>query len=189
MKSKPKAKTFPSKKILQILTGSIAAYKAGDLVRVLKEAGFQVTCVLTEAAKKFVTPLTLRAISGEPVYDDFFSPKTQYGVLHTSLAEESDLILISPASADFIARLAAGFADDLGSCIVLATRKPILIVPAMNDQMYQHPITQENILKLKSIGYQVMEPVVGHLVCGREAIGHIPSDADILQTVQRLLKK
>lgn len=179
------------KTILHILTGSVAAYKAGDLIRDLRDQGAKVICVMTKAARHFVTPLVLRALSGNRVYqeDDFFSSETPYDVLHTSLGEESDLILIAPASADFIAKLACGFAEDLASCTVLAARKPVLIVPAMNDQMYDHPITQSNIKKLKSIGHQFIDPIEGHLVCGKEAVGHVADSKKILVLIQSALKK
>ncbi|MBI3313228.1 MAG: hypothetical protein HYZ83_03245 [Candidatus Omnitrophica bacterium] len=169
----PKEKRLKDKVVLHVLTGSIAAYKTGDLIEALRGEGARVICVMTESAKKFITPLTLRAISGNPVYHDFFSPDTPYDVLHTSLAEQADLILVAPASANFIARLAAGMADDLASCTILAARSPVAIAPAMNDQMYAHPLTQKNIQILKSISYHFIDPVKGHLVCGKEALGHI----------------
>ncbi len=187
-KLSPKAKSQRPKTVVHILTGSIAAYKAGDLVQDMREAGLRVVCVMTESAKQFITPLVLRAISGERVYSEFFSADTPYSVLHTSLAEEADAILVSPASADFIAKLAAGMADDLGSCILLAARKPVILAPAMNDHMYTHPITRQNIQKLKSIGYHFVNPVEGHLVCGKEAIGHISSNSAILQTLKKHLR-
>ncbi len=186
-KKKRTTTSLQHKTILHVLTGSIAAYKAGDLIQDLRDQGAKVLCVMTESAKKFVTPLTIRAISGQPVYHDFFSAETPYDVLHTSLAEQADLILVAPASANFIARLAAGFCDDLASCVILAAQSPVLLVPAMNDRMYQHPLTQENIGKLKAIGYHIMDPVVGHLVCGKEAIGHISDNAAILQRIRNSL--
>ena len=188
-KAKPRARRLARKTILHILTGSIAAYKAGDLIQELREEGARVVCVMTESAKQFVTPLVLRALSGEKVYHDFFSAETPYDVLHTSLAEEADLILVAPASADFIARLAAGLASDLASCIILAARRPIAIVPAMNDQMYEHPITQQNIQKLRTIGYHFIDPIHGHLVCGREALGHISENGTILDRLETLVLK
>lgn len=187
--SRQKAKNLARKTILHIISGSIAAYKAGDLIQELRESGARTVCILTEAAKKFVTPLTVRALSGEPVYHDFFSPDTEYAVLHTSLAEQADLILVAPASANFIARLAAGLADDLASCTVLASQAPVVIVPAMNDQMYRNPITQSNIQKLMDLGYQFVLPVEGHLVCGKEAIGHIAANETIIQLAERVLMK
>ena len=187
-KSSPKAKSLQNKTILHILTGSIAAYKSGDLVQLLREEGARVVCVMTECAKIFATPLTLRAISGERVYHDFFSPDTPYDVLHTSLAEEADLVLVAPASANFIARLAAGMANDLASSIILVTRRPVVLVPAMNDQMYTHPLTQANINRLKDIGYRFIDPIVGHLVCGKEAMGHISDPSQIATVLKSLLR-
>lgn len=171
--------------VIHILTGSIAAYKAGDLVQEMRRSGLRVVCVMTESAKQFITPLVLRALSGERVYHEFFSPDTPYDVLHTSLAEEGDAILVAPASADFIARLAAGMASDLGSCIILAAKKPIIIAPAMNDNMYNHPLTQQNIKKLKAIGYHFIDPIKGHLVCGKEAIGHISEPSTIISVLKK----
>ena len=186
-KSNPRSKSLLRKTVLLIVSGSIAAYKIGDLITLLRDQGARVLCVMTESAKHFVTPLVLRALSGERVYQDFFSADSPYDVLHTSLANEADLILGAPASADFIARLAAGMADDLATCIVLAAQKPILLVPAMNDQMYSHPLTQQNIQKLKDIGYHFVYPVHGHLVCGKEAMGHISEPKVILQQLTRVL--
>lgn len=185
---KQSQKSLKNKKLLLIITGSIAAYKAGDLVSDLRQTGAKVTCVLTDCAKQFVTPLTLRALSGQKVYHDFFSQDSPYDVLHTSLAEEADLVIVCPASANFIARLAAGFANDLASCCVLASSKPVLIVPAMNDHMYRHPLTQKNIKVLRhEAGYHFLDPIVGHLVCGKEAVGHVAENTSIIQTIQGMI--
>lgn len=181
------AKRLKQKTLLLIVTGSIAAYKVADLVQILREEGAWVVCVLTEAAKKFVTPLTLRAVSGEAVYDDLFTAHSPYDVIHTSLAELADLILIAPASANFIARLAAGLANDLASSILLASERPVLLAPAMNDQMYRNPVTQENIEKLKKIGYRFAEPIQGHLICGKEALGHVSDPETIADQVVEIL--
>lgn len=183
MNKAKKVKRLPHKTVLHILTGSIAAYKAGDLIQIMREEGARVICVLTESAKQFVTPLVIRALSGERVYDEFFATDTPYDVLHTSLAEMADLILVAPASADFIAKLAHGLADDLASCILLAARRPVFIAPAMNEQMYRHPVTQENIQKLKRIGYRFIDPIEGPLVCGREAMGHISDSETIINSL------
>lgn len=188
-KASPRKNLPPSKTVVHIVTGSIAAYKAGDLVTELRENGLRVVCVMTESAKHFTTPLVLRALSGNPVFSDFFAADSPYDVLHTSLAEEADAVLVAPASADFIAKLAAGRADDLASCIILAAQKPVLLAPAMNDHMYNHPLTRQNIAKLKSIGYQFIDPVEGHLVCGREAIGHISEPSDIAARVRKTLSR
>ena len=187
---KPKSpKSLTGKTVVHILTGSIAAYKAGDLVQALRDAGARVICVLMDSAKQFVTPLTLRALSGNRVYHEFFAEDTPYDVLHTSLAEEADIIMVAPASADFISKLAVGAASDLASCIILAATKPVLIAPAMNDQMYQHPLTQKNLKTLREVGYQFIDPVEGHLVCGKEAIGHIAESEKIVGRVGQILKK
>lgn len=186
--SSPRAKSLKDKTVVHILTGSIASYKAGDLIQDLRQAGARVVCVMTECAKQFITPLTIRALSGEKVYHDFFSSELPYDVVHTSLAEEADLVLVAPASANFIARLAMGMASDLASSIILVTRRPIVIVPAMNDQMYTHPLTQKNIQTLKGIGYHFVDPVVGNLVCGKEAVGHISDTPSIIQRLEKLVK-
>lgn len=188
-KANLKRKKLHPKTVLHIVTGSIAAYKAADLIQALREEGARVLCVMTESAKHFVTPLVLRAVSGERVYHEFFSPDSPYPVVHTSLAEEADLILIAPASADFIARLAAGLADDLASCVILAAKCPVVIVPAMNDGMYENPITQENIRKLRRVGYHFIDPVKGYLVCGKEAVGHISENSTIVDTLSEILGK
>lgn len=183
----PRPGSLKGRKILLVITGSIAAYKIPDLIQFLRDKGARVTCVLTEAGKKFVTSLTVRAVSGEPVYEDFFTPHTPYDVIHTSLAEWADLILVAPASANFIARIAAGLAGDLASSILLASNRPVLLAPAMNDLMYQNPLTQENMAKLRRIGYRFADPVEGHLVCGREALGHISDTETITRQVAALL--
>lgn len=183
MKRPNPKRNFSKRTILHIITGSVAAFKVPDLIRDLREEGARVVCVMTPSARHFVTPLIVRAVSGNRVYEDFFATDTPYDVLHTSLAEEADAVMVAPASADFIARLRAGRADDLASCIILATRKPVMLVPAMNDQMYTHPITQENVEKLKSIGYHFVEPVVGKLVCGKEGVGHVAPNSEILDAL------
>ena len=185
-KAKPR-KNLRGKTVLHILTGSIAAYKIGDLIESLRGEGARLISVMTESAKKFVTPLVVRALSGGPVYHDFFASDTPYDVLHTSLAEQADLVLVAPASANFIARLASGLADDLASCTILATVKPVVLVPAMNDQMFHHPLTQRNIQRLREIHYHFVDPVKGHLVCGKEAMGHISEAATIVERVNALL--
>ena len=181
---KPRLK---NKTVLLVITGSIAAYKIPDLIQTLREEGARVVSVLTEAAKKFVTPLVVRAVSGEAVYDDFFTVHSPYDVIHTSLAELADLILVAPASANFIARIAAGLANDLASSIILAADRPVLLAPAMNDQMYRNSLTQENIQKLKKLGFQFTDPIEGHLICGKEALGHISEPETIIDRVVEIL--
>lgn len=183
-----RAKTLSKKKIVHILSGSIAAYKSPEISERLKQAGCDVACVLTAGAKKFVTADTLRALSGGDVYDDMWSAdfsaskvasESASNVIHTSLADWADLILIAPASADFLARAASGMADDLAACVLLASNCPVWWVPAMNDNMYKNPLTQANIEKLKKIGHHFIDPVEGQLVCGRKAVGHI-ADTDVI---------
>ena len=189
LKSKPKAKKLSGKTVLHILTGGIAAYKTPDLIKAMREEGARVVCVMTHCAKEFVTPTVLRTVSGERVYSEMFPQDAPYGVLHISLAELPDLVLVSPATANSIAKMATGISDDLASCLVLATRKPILIAPAMNDNMYMHPVTQKNIAQLKAIGYHFVDPVEGDLACGRVGVGHIAPQEDILASVLTLLSK
>jgi len=189
LRSKAKAKKLSNKTVLHILTGSIAAYKAPELVKKLRDEGARVVCVMTACAKEFVTPTVLRTVSGERVYSEMFPQDAPFGVLHTSLADLPDLVLVSPATANFIAKMATGVSDDLASCLVLATRKPILIVPAMNDNMYTHPVTQRNIAQLKALEYHFVDPIEGGLACGRVGVGHIAPDDIILDSVRNILSK
>ncbi len=189
LRSKPKAKKLSGKTVLHILTGSIAAYKAPELVKKMKDEGARVVCVMTACAKEFVTPTVLRTVSGERVYSEMFSQDAPFGVMHTSLADLADLVLVSPATANFIAKMATGISDDLASCLVLATRKPILVAPAMNDNMYTHPVTQKNIAQLKALGYHFVDPVEGDLACGRVGVGHIAPEESILAAVKNILSQ
>lgn len=189
LRSKRSPKKLSNKTVLLVLTGSIAAYKTPDLIKALKEAGAKVICVQTACSKEFVTETVLRTVSGERVYSEMFPKDASFGVLHISLADQPDVVLAAPASANFIAKLAAGLADDLASCLVLATRRPVLIAPAMNDHMYTHPLTQRNIAQLKAIGYGFIDPVEGELACGRTGWGHIASHEKILEAVADTIKK
>lgn len=184
---KQKQRSLKGRTILLCITGSIAAYRACDLVRQLRADGANVICLMTEAAKKFVTPLTFHSLSGNPVYADPFSEHEDWSVLHTTLADQASLILIAPATADILARLAGGFASDLITSVILASRATVLIAPAMNDNMFEHPITQENIQKLRKIGYRFVEPIEGDLVCGRIGVGHIADHTAVLEAVRKTL--
>ena len=186
LKKRPREKLL-SKKVLHILSGSIAAYKAPEISDKLRQSGCEVTCVLTTAAKKFVTKDTLRALSGKPVYDDMWAVDSPHDVLHTALAESADLILIAPASADFLARASMGMADDLATCVLLAATCPVWWAPAMNDNMFKNPLTQSNIERLKKNGHRFIDPIEGHLVCGRVALGHIADTETIVAVVTRAL--
>ena len=168
------------------ITGSIGAYRAADLVRHLKEAGYGVTCVLTQRALKFISPLTLQALSERKAHTDLFDPDSPH-ILHTTLADHAKLILVAPATANIIAKCANGLADDLLSCILLATRAKLLFAPAMNVHMWQHPTVQRNVTGLKRLGVRFVGPDVGKLACGYEAIGHLAETEDIVKAVRQLV--
>ena len=170
------------------ITGSIAAYKAGDLVRRLREHGYAVECVLTKEAAQFITPLTLQALSGRRVHTDLFSLEDPH-VLHTDLADHAKLLLIAPATANLIGKLAHGLADDLLTCLALATKAPVLLAPAMNVHMWQHATVRTNVTRLRTLGYHVVGPTHGALVCGYEALGHLAEVEEIVQAALKLLKQ
>ena len=170
------------------VTGSIGAYKAADLVRRLREAACAVTCILTKEACQFITPLTLQALSERKVYTDLFSLEDPH-VIQTRRADQASLVVIAPATANVIGKLANGFADDLLTCVALATKAPILIAPAMNVHMYQHPTVQQNLRRLRHLGYHVVGPEVGSLACGYEAIGHLADVEEIVRATLQLLPR
>lgn len=170
------------------VTASIAAYKACDIIRSLKEEGFEVTAVMTEEAKEFITPLTLASLTRNKVYSRMFSDPEDWEIEHISLADKADLILIAPATANIIAKLACGLGDDLLSSTILASRAPVLIAPAMNFKMFEHRLTQENIAKLKEIGYKFIGPKKGKLADGRIGIGHLADTEEIVKEAKKILK-
>ncbi len=169
------------------ITGSIAAYKAADLASQLTKAGHQVTCVLTKEALEFVTPLTLATLSRRPVISDLFAEKEGWQPGHIQLADEADLLLIAPATANVLAAMAHGFAQDALTAIALATRAPVLIAPAMNGKMWLHPATQRNVETLRGWGVQFIEPAEGLLACGYEGIGRLAPVEDILHRAGTVL--
>lgn len=174
-------------RIILGITGSIAAYKAADLASQLTKAGHKVTCVLTQSALEFVTPLTLSTLSKNPVITDLFAEKEGWQPGHIQLADEADLLLIAPASANVLASMAHGFANDALTAIALATRAPILIAPAMNGKMWQHAATQKNVETLRGFGAQFVEPAEGMLACGYEGVGRLAEIETILQAVEAVL--
>lgn len=174
-------------RIILGVTGSIAAYKAADLASQLTKAGHGVTCVLTKSALEFVTPLTLGTLSKNPVISDLFAEKEGWQPGHIQLADEADLLLVAPATANILAAMANGFAHDALSAIALATRAPILIAPAMNGKMWQHPATQKNVETLRGFGAQFVEPASGMLACGYEGVGRLAEVETILQAVAMVL--
>lgn len=176
------------KHVILGITGSIAAYKACDLIGLFRKNGFDVTCVLTKEAKEFVTPLTLETLSGNKAIDDMFALPENRAPLHTSLAEKADLIVVCPATANIIGKLASGICDDILSCTIFAAKAPVLLAPAMNDRMYRHKVIGKNIATLKDLGYKFIGPVKGHLACGYDAMGHLADTADIFKESRKLLK-
>jgi phosphopantothenoylcysteine decarboxylase/phosphopantothenate--cysteine ligase len=176
-----------AKTVLLIVTGGIAAYKTPELIRLLRRAEVGVTTVLTEAAKAFVTPLTLGSVSGGKIYSDLFDLTAEQEMGHIALGRVHDLILVAPATADFIAKLALGLAGDLATTTCLATNRPILIAPAMNVRMWEHPATQAHVATLRARGVMVVEPQEGEMACGEYGVGRMAEPADIWAAVQALL--
>jgi len=168
------------------VTGSIAAYKAADIASQLTKLGHEVTCVLTKEALEFVTPLTLQTLSRRPVISDLFAEKNGWQPGHFHLADSADLLLIAPATANVLASMAHGFANDALTAIALATRAPVLIAPAMNGKMWLHPATQQNVTTLKTWGHEFIEPAEGLLACGYEGVGRL---ADVGEIVERTKAK
>jgi phosphopantothenoylcysteine decarboxylase/phosphopantothenate--cysteine ligase len=169
------------------ITGGIAAYKAADLASKLTQAGARVETVMTAAAAKFITPLTLRNITHRPVVTDMFETASEWSEQHIALAEAADVIVIAPATANTIAGLAAGIADEMLGTVVLATEAPVIIAPAMNDKMYQNPVTQENLAKLKARGFAIIEPEYGRLASGKMGKGRLPETAKIIEVIEQVL--
>lgn len=178
-----------NKTVVLGITGGIAAYKAADIASKLTQAGARVETVMTEAATRFITPLTLRNITHRPVVTDMFEISSEYSEEHIALAEAADVVLVAPATANTIARLAAGIADDILGCVVLATESPIIIAPAMNDLMYKNTVTQENIAKLKARGVTEIEPEYGRLASGKMGQGRLPETPVIIKAVEQALDK
>jgi phosphopantothenoylcysteine decarboxylase/phosphopantothenate--cysteine ligase len=175
------------KRILLIVGGGIAAYKACELVRLCRKAGIGVTCVLTEAGAQFVTPMTLAALSENQVYTTLWDLKDEAEMGHIQLSREADLVVVAPATADLLAKMAAGLAGDLATTLLLATDKPVLAAPAMNVRMWQHAATRRNIARLRADGVTVLEPDEGPMACGEFGPGRLPEPEAILAAIQRAL--
>ena len=169
------------------ITGSIAAYKAVDIASKLTQTGTRVEVVMTESATRFISPLTLRSVVGRPVVTSMWELSSEFSIEHVALAEVADVVVIAPATASTIAHLAAGMADDMLTCTVLATKAPVIIAPAMNDNMYNNPITQENILKLKARGFIFVEPGYGRLASGKIGQGRLAEIDNILGIIRQIL--
>ena len=173
-------------RILLIVGGGIAAYKAAELIRLARKAGHSVTPVLTAGGAHFVTPMSLAALAESPVYTSLWDLKDEAEMGHIQLSRAADLILVCPATADLIARMAAGIADDLATTLLLATDKPVVVVPAMNVRMWQHPATQRNVARLRADGLTVLEPDDGPMACGEYGPGRLPEPADIMSRLPLL---
>lgn len=175
------------KEIVLGVCGGIAAYKAAELVRLYSKAGANVSVIMTEAAQEFITPLTFQTLSGRPVHTELFSLLQEQDIGHISLADRADLLVIAPATANLIGKLAAGIADDLLTTTVMACKAPVLLVPAMNNNMWENPICRRNVEQLQKAGYEVMEPATGMLACGWEGQGKMPEPQAIREQTQHLL--
>jgi len=172
------------KRVLLIIAGGIAAYKAIELIRRLRERGAAVRCILTSAGAQFVTPLTLSAISGDKVYGELFSLTDEAEMGHIQLSRDADLLVVVPATADLLARMAGGLANDLATTALLATDKPVLVAPAMNVRMWLHPATQRNIEQLRADGVRFVGPAEGDMACGEYGPGRMSEPAEILGAIE-----
>lgn len=179
--------TLAGRTIVVGMSGGIACYKACDVVRLLARAGATVRVVMTANAREFVTPLTVQTLSGHPVATETFDLTQESEIGHITLADTADVVLVAPATANVLAKMAHGIADDLLGTVLLATRAPVLVAPAMNVNMWQHPATVANVRTLTSRGVQVIGPATGSLACGWEGAGRLSDPADIVAEVERRL--
>ena len=175
------------KRILLIVGGGIAAYKACELIRLCRKAGIGVRCVLTGGGAHFVTPMTLAALSENPVHTSLWDLKDEAEMGHIQLSREADLVVVAPATADLLAKMAAGIADDLATTLLLATDKPVLAAPAMNVRMWEHAATRRNVATLRADGVTVLEPDEGPMACGEYGPGRLPEPEAILAAIDRAL--
>ncbi|WP_020594520.1 bifunctional phosphopantothenoylcysteine decarboxylase/phosphopantothenate--cysteine ligase CoaBC [Kiloniella laminariae] len=171
------------KRVLLVITGGIAAYKSLELIRRLREAGVFVRAVLTKSGAEFVTPLSVSALTGEKTYGELFSLTDETEIGHIQLSRQADLVVVAPATADFLAKMAQGRADDLASTILLATDKDTLVAPSMNVRMWNHPATQENVVKLEQRGIRMIGPNDGDMACGEFGPGRMAEPAEILAAI------
>lgn len=169
------------------ITGGIAAYKIADLVSRLTKKGFEVHVIMTENATHFITPLTIKTLSNNPVLVDMFDVSSPWRVQHIAIAQEIELMVVAPATANLIAKMTCGLADDLLSTVILATQAPILIVPSMNTNMYTNPVVQQNLDCLRSRGHEVLEPEAGELACGVTGQGRLPEIETIYNKILSML--
>jgi len=173
-----------SRRILVVVSGGIAAYKAPELVRTLRKAGHEVRCVLTRAAGEFVSPLALQTVSGQRVRSALFDPAEEGEIDHVALADWAEAVVVAPATADLLAKMAHGLADDLASTLLLATRAPVVAAPAMNVNMWEHPATRANLATLRDRGVHFVGPDAGFLACGWEGAGRMSDLAAVAAAVE-----
>ncbi|MBL3567346.1 bifunctional phosphopantothenoylcysteine decarboxylase/phosphopantothenate synthase, partial [Rhodovulum sulfidophilum] len=173
------------KRILLIIAGGIAAYKTLDLIRRLRERGAAVTPVMTAAAEGFVTPLSVSALAGEAVHRDLFDLTREAEMGHIQLSRAADLVVVAPATANLMAKMAGGLADDLASTLLLATDKAVLLAPAMNVRMWTHPATRRNLATLQSDGIRVVGPTEGDMACGEYGPGRMAEVPEILAAIEK----
>lgn len=176
------------KRILLIIGGGIAAYKSLELIRELARRSIGSRCILTKAGAEFVTPLSVSALSGDKVYGELFNLTDEAEMGHIELSRSADLVVVAPATADLMAKAANGLANDLASTTLLATDKPVLMAPAMNVRMWEHPATRANVETLRSYGHTIMEPDEGEMACGEFGPGRLPEPDRIADAIQAALK-
>jgi len=182
------AKAAGMSKVLLIVGGGIAAYKSLELVRLLKKAGHEVTPVLTKGGEHFITAMSLGTLAESAVYTSLWELKDEVEIGHIQLSRSADFILVCPATADLLAKMSAGFADDLATTLLLATDKPVVVAPAMNVRMWQHAATQRNVARLKADGVRVIDPAEGEMACGEFGPGRLPEPQAIIDAIGDLLK-
>ena len=176
-----------NKTIVLGITGGIAAYKAAEIASQLTQTGAKVNVIMTEEALQFISPVTFRALTGRPVVTEMFDLASEFSIEHVSLAKAADIVVIAPATANIIAKLAAGIADDMLCCTVLATKAPVLVAPAMETNMYTNPITRDNLAKLKARDFVIVGPAAGWLASGREGLGRLADIDDIIGSIRQVL--
>ncbi len=174
--------------VLLIISGSVSAYKSLELIRLLKAEGVVVTTILTRGGAQFVTPLAVSSLTGTKTYDDMFSLTDEIEMGHIQLSRIADVVLVAPASADLLAKMAQGLADDLGTTALLATNKPVIVAPAMNHKMWHHAATQRNLAQLREDGITVIEPTEGDMACGEFGIGRLAEPKDIVAALRGFVR-
>ena len=177
------------KKVVLVICGGISAYKSLELIRLLKKQGVKIKTILTKSAKEFITPLSITSLSQERVYDDLFNAENEAEMDHISLSRWADVIIVAPATANTISKLSNGSSDDLASTVILASNKDILLAPAMNVRMWEHPSTSENLKKLKSYGYQIIGPEIGDMACGEFGKGKMTEPKKIFEKIEIYFNK